>query len=202
MRLLSRNKRGIELTINFVVMLVLGIAMLSGALVLTKNLFSKVHSAKAAVDSNTMNEIRNLIIDSDEPVVIYPGRKTIARKGDFVFGVGIQNLLTEGDDRFVVETKLKGGTSDCTVYKEDGGTETQIIDFCPQTIGGAPITINKRELETVPLYVEVPKEAEPGLYRINVCVCKGTSCIEGCGVGNDKPPNLYGNVQLIDVKVP
>ncbi|MFC1800646.1 hypothetical protein ACFLYT_01175, partial [Nanoarchaeota archaeon] len=82
------NKKGIELTINFIVILIIGIAMLSGALMMTSKLFKKVVEGKEIVDTSTQNEIRKLITDSDDLVVIYPSRKTIPKTKSYTFGVG------------------------------------------------------------------------------------------------------------------
>ena len=92
------NKKGIELTVNFIVILILGIAMLSGALMLTSRLFKSAVKYQAAVDANTEKEIMRMITDSDDLVVIYPSRKTIARSKRHIFGIGVQNTLEAGGD--------------------------------------------------------------------------------------------------------
>src|SRR3989338_3777562 len=100
LKFLKRNKRGIELTINFIVMLILGIAMLSGAIMLTTKLFGKAKAYQIQIDANTQAEIKKLITSSNDLVVIYPARKTMGRKESATFGVGVQNTLKQAAEEY------------------------------------------------------------------------------------------------------
>lgn len=130
-RKLSKNKKAMELSINFIVMLVLAIVTFSLAIYLTYSIFAKSYQFKSDVDAQTKAQIRNLL-DSGEKVAIPVGTLDIRNgKGD-VFGLGIINTEsggtnTEPQDYWVkiVEVDTDGsaitsGTNAVKVYDIDG----------------------------------------------------------------------------------
>lgn len=197
------NKKGIELTINFVVILIIGVAMLSGALMMTSRLFTQAEKYKATVDAQTQSQIRNLITDSDDLVVIYPPRRTIPRSKSYIFGVGVQNTIKagEGSDKFALSIKLSkaldpDGEDICQQpfgNNDDGFNCEYINQDCEEfdkpadkkkcfeetwIIQPGPLEIKKNSIETfaVPITVSnkyANKGMPSGLYIFNVCICTG-----------------------------
>ena len=172
---LFRNKKGIELTINFIVMLILGMAMLSGALVLSSKLFTKAQSYQAVVDKNTQQQIMDIIRDTDSLVVIYPSRKTISRKKSDVFGIGVQNIRTDsqssGDVFNIALTFNKAYDKDTNVICEDrfDAGFCKEIDSGPNSwinLGNPKKTIDKNDIFTFNTLVSVPKAVPSGILYL------------------------------------
>ncbi|MBW2992823.1 hypothetical protein KY345_06425 [Candidatus Woesearchaeota archaeon] len=109
MKRLFRNKRGIEITINFIVMLILALAVLSGSLILIRKFFISAEETKASIDSQTQSQIRSMLIGGAK--VAIPINRVTAHRGDFVtFGVGILNVLNraDSDDFMIIANNCSG----------------------------------------------------------------------------------------------
>jgi hypothetical protein len=87
MRMLS-NKRGIELSINFIVMLILAIAVFAGGLVFASKFFGHAEKMRDNLDAQTEKQIEKLL-DSGSPVVIPISNKEIFRNKFDTFGIGV-----------------------------------------------------------------------------------------------------------------
>src|SRR3989338_2900893 len=204
-KFLKRNKRGIELTVNFIVMLILGIAMLSGAIILTTKLFGKAKKYQDQVDSNTQAEIKKLITSSNDQVIIYPARKTMARKDTASFGVGVQNTLkTAGkSDEFTISVAfVKAYKSDkqplCDSNYENNGAQ---VPDCARSDPNAWIKsgnnqrINKNEVKSFPVTLVTQGNPKSAVYVFDVKVCEtdklGTNDCKSCSTDLQSPCPLY-----------
>jgi|GEM_PF-4066812 len=83
-----KNKRAIELSINFIVMLVLGIAMFAGGLAFASKFFMKAEQVRTNLDSQTQKQIEKLL-DSGTPVVIPISTKEINKNKFDTYGIGV-----------------------------------------------------------------------------------------------------------------
>lgn len=207
-----RNKRGIELTINFIVMLILGIAMLSGAIILTTKLFGKAKQYQSQVDANTQAEIKKMITSTNDQVVIYPSRKTVGRKESATFGVGVQNTIKGGgkEDEFTV------GVQFARSYNKDKQTTCDNADIgegLDKPCKSLPSTwpkqgtfqkIKKNEVKSFPVPITVTTGTLSGIYVFDVRVCKrgmdANDCNKcasspGCSLYDDLVHKIYVNVE-------
>ncbi|MDP2750524.1 MAG: hypothetical protein Q8O89_06860 [Nanoarchaeota archaeon] len=133
---LCRNKRAIELSVNFIVVLILAIVTFSLAIGLTYNMFSKAYKLKADIDSDTKSQILSLL-DSGEKVAIPANRASIQSGKNEVFGLGILNIEKTSSDFFieVLEYDKTAGKTRTTgpnmvgIYDKEGRkiTDTNII---------------------------------------------------------------------------
>lgn len=89
-----KNKKAIELSVNFIVILILAIATFSLAVALTYNIFAKAYKLKADIDSETKAQIGSLL-DSGEQVALPAPRLRIQAGRNDVFGLGILNTEPE-----------------------------------------------------------------------------------------------------------
>src|SRR3989338_4844401 len=188
LKFLKRNKRGIELTVNFIVMLILGIAMLSGAIILTTKLFGKAKKYQDQVDSNTQAEIKKLITSSNDQVIIYPARKTMTRKDSATFGVGVQNTLKntigKSDDFTISVAFAKAYTGDKLQLCDSGDetTDPDCIKSAPSTwlkIGNSQ-KINKNEVKSFHVTVSTQGNPKSAVYVFDVRVCVGQISSDDC----------------------
>lgn len=79
---LRQNKKGVELSINFIVMLVLAIAVFSGGLLFINKFFSEAEEIRLNIDAQTERQIANLL-DDGSPFVV-PIRTLEVQNGKFV----------------------------------------------------------------------------------------------------------------------
>jgi len=194
---LLKNRRGIELTINFIVMLILGIAMLSGAIVLSAKLFGKVSKHQASVDAQTQQEIKRMITSGNDLVVIYPQRKTLSRKESTTFGVGVQNTLKNNqgvDDIFSIYVEFDNAVDEDRQPICLDGSGCDPLAWISQGAINNVQKIEKNDMKSFPVPVTVPKAAKTGIYVFNVGVCAAETC--------DNTQQLYGDtVRKIYVRV-
>jgi predicted RecA/RadA family phage recombinase len=109
-----KDKKGFELTISFIVSLILAIAVLGGSLVLVNKFFGVAQQEKASIDAQTESQIISMLSGGSK--VAIPVNRVEAKTGKLVtFGVGILNVLRNtptDSDTFVIKASDCGlGTS-------------------------------------------------------------------------------------------
>ena len=119
------KKAGIELSLGFIIFLILGLIVFTGMLALANKFFAKTNEIQANLDSQTDAQIENLL-DTGEKVII-PVTRKVGNKGDvLVFGLGIRNDLGR-EELFGVRVKCNpvGGACDNSwIQMFDGNTPT------------------------------------------------------------------------------
>ena len=183
----KKNKKAMELSVNFLVIFILALVVFAFGLRLAYNLFNKGIETKATLDRQTSLEIEKLL-DSGDKIVIPFDEQTI-RKGQFgVYGLGIRNVLdTTGEkDTFRISVEFSNA------FSQDG---KQVI-----TAGSLPSVnsqslqstlVRKNEVQKVPISIGVPKDAVSGRYVFNVKV-----------FSPDNSQSQYGFTKQIIVIVP
>ncbi len=119
------NKRAMELSANFLVMVILGIAMLSMGTVFVRKMFTGASDLKTSLDKQTQEELENLLTAGER--VAIPFTKKEVRAGETaIFGLGLLNILGEDSD-FVVAVS-------CASVVPSGTCVSDIILAQPPTI--------------------------------------------------------------------
>lgn len=115
------NKKAIELSINFFVILIISIAILSFGIYFIGKIFVEVDKYKLILDSQTEKQLEDLM-DTGQKVVIPFNEKEIKKKDMAVFGLGILNVMN-GNIEFnvVIEASM-------------ASLETGIVINCPDTL--------------------------------------------------------------------
>jgi len=95
------NKKAMEMSINALVAIILGIMMLGGGILLLTSIMNKGHALDEGLSAQVKQQIINSI-DDNHPIYAYP--KTINFPGDSAsFGFGLTNIYPkEKDFRFKV----------------------------------------------------------------------------------------------------
>ena len=157
-----KSKKGIELSINFIVMLIITLAVFGMGLVLANKFFGQAKDIQRDLDTKTEQEILN-ILDTGERVSIPINQKTINRGKSEVFGLGILNVIGEKSS---FSAEIKAG-----IYIPEGSTSSQPWptpnplyreDF------SRDIANNERVVFSIP--VSIPKGTPNGRYVIDVTV--------------------------------
>ncbi|RME77750.1 hypothetical protein D6774_03360 [Candidatus Woesearchaeota archaeon] len=164
-RKILSNKKGIELSINFIVMLVLAIAVFTGGLLFINKFFSEAEEIRMSIDAQTQRQIANLL-DDGSPFVI-PIRTQEVQNGEFVqFAVGVFNNGAAGEEftldvTFDAAYKLDNSflcnaatTTGCNSNPQDW-----IIPGSSQTF-----TVKENEQVTRLFGFDVPQNAPRGNY--------------------------------------
>ena len=95
------NKKAIELSVNFLVIIVLSLVMLSLGVILINKFFEAAEDIKTDLDSQTEAGIQSLL-EQGKMVAVPINRKTIIRGEHDIFGLGILNIKDSGDFKVVV----------------------------------------------------------------------------------------------------
>ena len=177
--------KGMEMSINFLVVVILGLAMLSmGVLTFTK-FFKGAATIKEKYDSQTDAQLDALLSSGDRVAVPFPKKSTVA--GDTaVFGIGILNILGK-EQLFVVDVK-------CDEFIPRGKTDPEACSSIDKNIiFTSDHTLKNNEQQKQPIAVASQRSDRQGTYIINVCVCEGR-CI--CN-GPPYPGNMYHDLHKI-----
>lgn len=198
---MKMNKKGIELSINFIVILIISIIIFTGSIYMTKKFFSKAEEIRKDLDSGTEDQIYSLLSDGSK-VAIPVSRKDIKRGKSDVFGLGIYNVLKDEATFEVMIVFSKAYDRDETVIlnsnQGDYINEKWIFSDARQ------YTLQNNEKVAVPILVKVDGKitedvaTKKGTYIFNVCVCK-----DSCGGSCNSMTPMYGDsMHKIRVTVP
>jgi hypothetical protein len=168
MNRLYKNKRGIELTVNFFVIMIISLVILGMGIYLVSLFFTTTEEVKTNLDIQTERHIQRILIGG-ERVAIPINEKEIRRgKGD-IFGLGILNILGETKN-FTIN--IEDGPF-ITTTNEISNPSVNIIHLPSQT---KEILNNEQKIFGIP--VRVPRKAQIGTYILNVyvCNCSATTC--------------------------
>ncbi len=178
---MMKNKKGIELSINFIVILILSIVIFGFGIVFLRNMFIEIGTIKQVTDEDFKANIENLLCDSSERICIGTNRREIRRNKVGFFTLGIRNTYPENKNFYInVEQDEDFGDADLSTLIHNQGK----------------ISLNPNEHEQVGIAVGVQGSAGKGTYVLNVYVCidEDSSCEED----SDK---RYGTTKKIYVVV-
>ena len=174
------KKASIELSVNFIVVMIISIVLLGIGVKLMADFINKAHNMEIQVSEQNKEQMRKILYDGSL-VSSYPSSVTLNRGEYADFGIGIYNKLGS-DQTFSISIDK--------VAPESGPEPT--LDYRR----GRPIPIKNNELYTdIGIRITVPKSTPPKTtYIYNVYVCNSTSC-------GKEFPYLYGDLQKLYLNV-
>jgi len=180
-----RGKLGMELSVNFIVMLILAITLFGFGIYFASRLFGTGGDITQQAFDKFDTQIEGLACATAEKVCVPVSTKTIGRNGIAVTGVVVQNVLGEPREFEIY--------AEPSIYVDKGGNEKP-FDRNKMLVmpGAAPdkrrrITIDNREKKSIGVAVQ-PLAVESGTYSLNVHVLySGSSGF----VEYDKPAKIY-----------
>lgn len=202
-----KHKKAFELSINFIVMVILSLAMLGVGFYFAKNIFIQTYDIGQQLDDQTKSQIESKLRDPASLVAIGINQKTIKRGDHDIFGVGVANRNKE-EGYFYLEASCNFGSG-----KDTDGNEVEIPATCTtdqtccskwiqgKSIGDNVYMINigklkPNEFEVGTIFFNIDKKATAGLYVYNIQAYKTNA--ENSMAGKEK----YDSVKKIYVKVP
>ena len=187
------NKKGMELSITFLVGLIIGVVLLSLGLVFTYKLFAGVSDVERMGLPNYFEiEAENCVQTVDRVCVTETKKQTETSK-TASFGVIVNNIYGETKD-FKLTVKFRRGET------EDGQMITS-IDTEEWTFSDYDtVELENNDDITIEVPIRPPKKSDAGTYVFNVNVC-----FDGDEDSSDKcsgsTKSLYSPTQQISVTV-
>ena len=157
-----KNKRAMELSINFLVVMILGIAMLTMGVVFVRKMFTGASEMKDKLDKQTEGELEKLMTSGERVALPYT-KKEVKGGKTVIFGLGILNVNDPsgtGQSVFNIDVDCNSKVGESTCLSN------------PPTIINIPtVTIKNNEDEKIPIAI---KGGDTGTYIIDVKVCRST----------------------------
>lgn len=177
------DKKGMELSINFIVMLILAIVVFGFGLYFAQRVFTEANVLKANLAESTQNQIIALLNRGDQVAV--PVTSVDVNAGQpAVFGIGILNTLASQAFTISVQctvaidrnsnpiTLAQGGGCDNTIKISDNGLTT--------------VTIAAKKQDVIPIAIQIPSSKKKGTYGFTITV-------------KDSSGKTYGDIKQIYV---
>lgn len=169
------NRKAFELSVNFLVMLIISIVIFGGALYMVKQFFSSTQEIQKKVSAEIEAEIERRLVESGEQVAIPLNKAKLGLRESYAFGLGILNMLGE-EKTFSIKMNFDRAFTKFNepITLTDGSfiNKNWIFEELP------PATIKNNDYEIVPLTVVADNRMSedsttaPGTYVFNVCVFK------------------------------
>lgn len=188
------KKAAIELSTNFLVIMILGIVILSMGIYLTVQAINNAKILQDKLDEETEAQIYRSL-DTGEPVVAPLNTAEIQRGGSHSFGIGVRNI--EYTTKFWVDVD-GADVGGCDASSTTNMKYPLLVDS-PNVYVTKSKTIPENGDDTFIVVVTVPKTAKPGCeYVINAKVMRCTSEEPDCR----DPTEQYFAMQKFYVVVP
>ena len=169
-----KNKRGIELAVNFLVMLMLGIVIFAFGIRFAYKLFAQGNELTSDAYKQYSKQIDDLACASAEKVCLPTKTLTIDGTKPAIFGLVIENVLGNSET-FLVEVREGKFVAKGSSEGADFNAETAKLQFLPKSDDPlSEITLQAKEKQSVGIIVQA-SGAEAGTYSFNVNVKRGNS---------------------------
>ena|SRR3989344_6762146 len=175
------SKKGIELSLNFIVILIISIILFGFGVRFISRLTSEATNLQELTINELDEKIGNLVCEGSERICIGIDRKTIKRTKFDVFGIKIINILDSQEFTIAVSRPEPSGYT-----KTNEPIQTDQIAYNPKQ---RSVFIEKNNEKTAGIGIEVPANAVSGTYIFNVEI-------------KQQDGTLYSPVQKLYVEVP
>ncbi|MFC1800887.1 hypothetical protein ACFLZB_00270 [Nanoarchaeota archaeon] len=162
-------KKGFELSISFIVVIVLAVVLLILGIVLLNTFIGGAGDIKKDLDEQTDRQLTELL-EGGKQIVLPFNRQTISRGDSHIFGIGILNIGNSGTFSMKV--------TNSTAVQKDGVTPIQDYEIDADDwfrYDKETFLIDENEQRKDAILAEVPKNAPAGTYVFNVYVSKDGS---------------------------
>ena len=187
------NKKAIELSISFLVVLIISIVIFGFGIRFMYSLFSSANDIRDITMEDLDKKIGDVICEGSDRVCIGIDRKKIPKGGFDVFGVKIINILDAQDfDITILPSPSVGYTKDKRPIQLTASFKGLVINPSSRKI-----YIDKNDERSIGVGVQVPKNAPSGTYIVDIAI--KTQVITQAGTPDWQ---LYLPVQKLYVDVP
>ncbi|MFH1505433.1 MAG: hypothetical protein ABIE94_00375 [archaeon] len=180
------NKKGVQIAVNFLVILIVAIVLFVLGLTLFYTVFRESADFEKTLSDRTRSRIESVLAQG-KLIAIPDVQKEIERDNTNSFSIGVSNEFPTSQ-YFALEVKPDKAVD------YDGNQITPFGTWVVQSNNFGEI--QKDQYNARLILITVPKDAKKGTYIFNVYVCEG-ACT------GDPPSNLYtGTFNKIYVLVP
>ena len=186
------KKGGIELSINFIVIMIFSIVILVFGITLARNMFSKAADTQQEIDAKTQRQIASLLSGGSR-VALPISSAELSPSQSESFGLGIVNTL--------------GDTYKFHIFVEENydSYNDPSLDILPK--GEKVVSIKNNERYSQSVSVRVKGGVPEGAYVVDVEVCYedadaiAAGAIRSCK-GSSSPLFRYATMRKIYINVP
>lgn len=181
------NRKGMELSINFIVALILAIVVFGFGLYFVQKVFHEAGEIKAQLDKDSEKNL-NAMLDRGEKVAFPVTSKDIKSGEVAIFGLGVLNV---NSDKITFSVDIS-----CSTYITKGGTELDSAANCAGdwAANPQPFELTKNERKTIPIAIQAPKGKPSGTYAFTVKVTYTESASGLEKIYGDAPKQIYVNL--------
>jgi hypothetical protein len=158
-----KNKKGIQLSVNFLVIIIISLVVLGMGFTFLFKLFDQANQGKEDLDDRTEQALLRLLIDEGKRVALPLHIANLYGGDSHTFGIGVLNVALSGDE-FWLHIELDSATN---VNNEAINTDTSEWVLYQ---GVSAIGIKEAEHRIEPIRVDVPGNAPKGKYIFNAQV--------------------------------
>ncbi len=186
-----KRKGAIELSANFIVVIIISLIIVVGGLTMFFKMKNNAQSYVDALDSQTEDRIKSMMLSGTDRVAVYPIDFTIGSNDAKMVGVGITNIHSGPNPTlFKVEitnvqmyTDIKAVPEGTPVVKSLLVPPSKYYDMTPNAL-----SINPHDQKVKGILIKIPKGSIKGqyVYTLNVTADKS----DGSGY------NEYGILQV------
>lgn len=174
------NRKSIELSLNFIIILILSIIIFGFGVRFISKLSSQAIELQDITTSELDERIGSLVCEGSDRVCIGLDRKTIRRAKFDVFGLKVINILESQNFEITVSRPSPSGYT-----KNNQPVQSDSLIWSPKS---RSVFIEKNEERDFGIGIQVPSNAVSGIYIFDVRI-----------QADGKP---YSNTQKIYVDVP
>ena len=173
---------------NFFVTIIIAIVLLGIGIALLTQFVDITKDAQEKLDQRTQERINQLLTEGKQVAIPF-NRQDVRRGASAVFGLGVLNILEEG--QFTIEVSLSGAFKDVNTAFDAADVDVvrqQMVEGGWALYDTTPTTIASQSRRMFDILVKVPQDAKSGQYIFNVKIMRGAE--------------QYENIQKIYVAVP
>lgn len=202
------NKKGIELSINFMVMFILAVLIFSMTLYFLFQWFGEAEDLGKEIDKQTQEQILAALRSGNQLVQIPFAVTEVQRGNRASFGIGVRNIASERE--FRIDTQFSG-----TATNPAGRPIPVDVSYITQNwLGnfatGTEFRLRKGEAQVMPLNIKAAVNSAPGTstskgdYIFDVCVFDMSQGTAPCTLSSyqSNPGAFYtGRMYQVTVRV-
>ncbi len=196
------KKSAVELSMNFMVVLILGIIILSMGIYLSYRALNRSYEVSEGLDTQIEQQIYNLLDDGG--IVVAPVNSADIMRGakPYVFGIGVRNINYSSNFKVFVEGVQVMGDKGVMCDSSDLKNIQFLMTRDPSTyyFATAPKYILENDEAPFSVIVEVPKSSQPCQYVVNAWVAMCPDYYDKCDPLTD-PAWMYGTMQKLYINV-
>ena len=164
------GKKGVELSINFLVVVIISLVVLGFGLKFAYDLLNYAEKEKQQQYDKIDKELENLICEGADKVCVGTYRKKVGSSKSVFFGVKVWNILGS-DQTFSMDVQPSGT---CLIRKDKTTLDDCAGRYKITEVGQAfKFTISKQSMQKRVFIIDMSEATEPGTYIFNLQVKNG-----------------------------